>query len=153
MKGGHTRSGRVAFNAPTRATHGTKKRARHRGKVKLGSSMIVCDPPTHLTPSQRKLWAFFAPQLVAEGRLPLKARDVLAKYVIAIDVVARLNKGLKTTVPKGNEKPILTELRQWLLVSRLYESDLLLSPAAAVRAPVPDEAVDSEDQELADIIN
>ena len=115
--------------------------------------MIVCDPPTHLTPSQRKLWAFFAPQLVAEGRLPLKARDVLAKDVIAFDVVARLNKGLKTTVPKGNEKPILTELRQWLLVLRLYESDLLLSPAAAVRAPVPDEAVDSEDQELADIIN
>ena len=114
--------------------------------------MITVDPPAHLSPAQRKLWAYHAPQLVAEGRLPLKARDVLAKYCVAVDVVARLNEALTATQEDDETKPILTELRQWLMVSRLYESDLLLNPAAAVRAPAPDRSVDPEDEELAEIL-
>ena len=115
--------------------------------------LINCEPPGYLTPAQRALWAYYEPQLVAEGRLPLKARDVLAKYIIALDVVARLNEML-TKALEGDEKPVLTELRHWLMVTRLYESDLLLNPAAAIRAPkTADQPTDLEDEELADILN
>ena len=153
MRGGHPRSGRVAFDASTRALHGTRERAQHRNRG--GSTpMIVCDPPAYLTAAQRTLWEYFAPQLVAEGRLPLKTRDVLAKYVLAVDLVARLNATIFSVVEDGEKHPLLAELRQWLLLTRLYESDLLLNPAAAVRAPTPNQAPGlDEDRELDAILN
>ena len=90
----------MAFDASTRATHGTRERARHRvGRPGIGSDsdpirgkgigqpMILCDPPAYLTTAQRKLWRYYGPQLASEGRLPLKSRDTLGKYVITLNIV------------------------------------------------------------------
>ena len=154
-RGGHSRSGQAAFDDATRALHGTKERARHRTKGDFGEPMIVCDAPPHLTAVQRRIWRYYAPQLAAEGRLPLKARDTLAKYVIALDIVAKLNRKIRSVhAGKGGEKhPLLGELRHYLAITRLYESDLLLNPASAARAPKPDRPNDAEDQELDAILN
>jgi hypothetical protein len=116
--------------------------------------MITADPPPHLTASQRRIWSFYAGQLLAEGRLPMKSRDVLAKYCLAIDVVARLNRKIRRLMAGGVKHPLLGELRAWLAISRLYESDLLLNPASAVRAPQPSPPDgDAEDRELDAILN
>jgi phage terminase small subunit len=120
--------------------------------------MISVTPPPHLTASQKRIWSYYAPQLVAEGRLPLKARDVLAKYVVALDMVAKLNRKIRSVQSgkgRSEKHPLLSELRQWLNVTRLYESDLILNPAAAVRAPhtVPADTGPTEDDELNDILN
>lgn len=154
-RGGHARGGRAAFDESTRALHGTSERARHREKGDLGLPMIVCEPPPHLTGVQRRIWNYYAPQLVAEGRLPIKARDTLAKYCIALDIVGKLNRKIRSVLGKGGGErhPLLPELRYWLSIARLYESDLLLNPAAAVRAPKPDAPRDADDEELDDILN
>jgi hypothetical protein len=155
--GGHGRGGPPAFDQGTRALHGTKTRGHHRVKGGLGAPMISVAPPPHLTASQRRIWAYYAPQLVSERRLPLKARDALAKYVIALDMVAKLNRKIRS-VQAGRKNPdrhpLLGELRQWLAITRLYENDLLLNPASAVRAPVTPVSPDAgEDEELDDILN
>ena len=53
--------------------------------------------------------------------------------------------------PKPN--PRLLQLRQWVMVARAYETDLLLSPAAAIRAPKPAPSGDPEEAELDAILN
>lgn len=153
-RGGHIKSGRQPFDEAMRGLHGTKVRTRHHAKGALGEPMIVCDPPPHLTSTQRRIWRYYAPQLVAEGRLPMKARDALAKYVVALDIVAKLNRKIRSVLADGEKHPLLGELRQWLAITRLYETDLLLNPAASVRAPKPERPNDDDDdRELDDILN
>ncbi len=146
-RGGHGRVGPAAFDAARRTLHGTKTRRRHREKGAIGEPMITCDPPPHLTAQQRRIWKYYAPLLVAERRLPLKARDTLAKYVVALDMIAKLNRKIRSVLRKGNRHPLLGELRSWIALTRLYESDLLLNPAASIRAPQPDRPDDTTDDE------
>jgi phage terminase small subunit len=156
-RGGHAKSGPPVFDAGKRHLRHTKERQRHRTKGHAGMPMIVCKPPRHLTRAERAIWRYYAPVLVAEDRLTLKARDVLAKYATALVVVERL-KGqteepgyrdvvLTQTGEKAN--PLLLQLRQWVMLCRGYETDLLLNPASAVRAPRPlPPPQDDEDEEL-----
>lgn len=99
--------------------------------------MIRCDPPPGLSRAERGFWNYYAPQLQAEKRLTLKARDTLAKYCTALAIVADLRRQLTSRKKKALEDRAANrkELRQWLLASRLYENDLILNPSSAIRAP------------------
>jgi len=153
-RGGQIRSGRPVFDEATRALHSTKVRARHRTKGYAGEPMITCEPPRQLTPAQREYWDYHAPQWAAKRQLTLEERDALAKYCIGLDITYRLNRKIRSITVKGNKHPLLGELRHWLAITRLYENDLLLNPASAVRAPKPERPIgDAEDQELDDILN
>lgn len=95
-----------------------------------------CEPPDGLSGSELAFWAYYAPKLRAQRRLTLVARDVLAKYCTALAVVAELRKELAAPKIDAKEKrDARRELRQYLNVTRLYESDLILNPATAVRNP------------------
>jgi phage terminase small subunit len=130
----------VARDATRRKLRGARTRARHRDKGDLGIVAPACDPPPGLSRRERAFWQYYAPALAAERRLTIKARDVLAKYCSALAVVA----GLRTALASRKRTDIALrantrkELRQWLLAARLYENDLLLNPAASIRAPRPD---------------
>jgi phage terminase small subunit len=162
-RGGHAKSGPVAFDQAERDLRGTKTRQRHRTPSRTASrATVLCEGPPHLTEAERAQWVYYAPLLMAAERLTLEARDTLAKYCTALAIVERLKKqmaadeyrDLMITVivdGAGNEhrsakpNPLLVQLRQWVLLCRGYESDLLLSPAAAIRAPkaaAPEPAAD-----------
>jgi hypothetical protein len=159
-RGGHGKSGPAPKDAATRALHGSRTRAQHKTKGDAGAPMILCDPPPDLSKSERKFWAYYAPQLVAEGRLTLKARDTLAKYCTSLAVVAGLRKQLESKKREDvdNRSNNRKELRQWILASRLYENDLLLNPSSSIRAPkpggvdppVPNDPMDAFDDEAED---
>jgi phage terminase small subunit len=129
-------------------------RAVNRIARSLGTATDVCTAPPHLDAVERKHWRYYAPLLAAAGRLTLEARDTLAKYCSALATVVRLKEQMRapeyrdvivtTSIDSaGNEhvnakpNPLLTLFRQWLMVSRNYEADLLLSPATAIRVPAP----------------
>lgn len=170
MRGGHAKVGPVGANAKERALKGSRERAHHRRKGKAGTPMIRCDPPPHLTKPEAEHWAYYAPLLQGSQRLTLEARDTLAKYCTALATIQRLKKQMQARAYRdvmidvvidgaGNERvtakanPLLVQLRQWVMLCRGYETDLLLSPAAAVRAPRPDEGTgDSDDDALAAIL-
>jgi len=161
-RGGHSKSGPVQQNASIRALKGGRTRDRHRAKGSVGELMIVCEPPADLSKAERRYWSYYAPQLVAEGRLTLKARDVLSKYCSALAIVASLRKLLESRKREdiADRSANRKELRQWLLASRLYENDLLLNPSASIRAPkpgglppVPDDPMDAFDADDDDTIN
>lgn len=103
---------------------------------------------------EREQWAYYAPLLAASGRLTQEARDTLAKYCTGLATVIRLKAQMAepeyrdilisvTVDGAGNEhvkavpNPLLLRLEKWVALCRGYESDLLLCPAAAVRAPAP----------------
>ena len=132
--------------------------------------MIRCDPPPHLDEEEARHWAYYAPLLQGAQRLTLEARDTLAKYCTALATIVRLKRQMAADEYRdilvdividsaGNEhvsakaNPLLVQLRQWVMLCRGYETDLLLSPAAAVRAPRPDAGSgDADDDELAALL-
>jgi phage terminase small subunit len=136
-RGGHSKVGPIQQDAATRALRGSKERPQHRSKGDLGELMVTCAPPVGLSKQEQAFWNYYAPQLVAAKRLPLKARDALAKYCTALAVVADLRKHLSSRKRQDLEQRSdhRKELRQWLLASRMYENDLLLNPASLIRAP------------------
>lgn len=138
-RGGHGRTGPIAQNAAARELHGSRTRAHHRTKGDAGAAMSTCAPPPGLSRSEAAYWRYYAPQLAAEGRLTMKARDVLAKYCTALAIVASLRKQIESRKRDdvANRSSNRKELRQWLLASRLYENDLLLNPSSSIRAPKP----------------
>ena len=138
-RGGHAKTGPAIKDAATRALHGSRERPQHRTKGDAGAPMIVCAPPPGLSKAERAFWTYYAPPLAAEHRLTLKARDTLAKYCTALAVVADLRRRLasRRRADRAQRPAVLKELRQWLLASRLYENDLILNPASAIRAPKP----------------
>lgn len=139
-RGGHGKSGPIANDGAARQLHGSKLRPRHRQKGDVGTVMDVCAHPPGLTRLEMAFWNYYAPQLAAERRLTLKARDTLAKYCTALAVVSGLRKSLasRKRADIAERKTTRKELRQWLLAARLYENDLLLNPASSIRAPKPD---------------
>lgn len=141
-RGGHSKSGPIAQGEEARRLHGSRTRANHREKGAIGVAMVVCSPPPGLSKGEQAFWNYYAPQLVAERRLTMKSRDTLAKYCTALAVVSGLRRQLSSRKRTDIEERSDTrkELRQWLLASRLYENDLLLNPASAVRAPKADVA-------------
>jgi hypothetical protein len=72
---------------------------------------------------------------------------------VGLNIVARLNRQIRGVVSKGDKHALLGELRAWMALTRLYESDLLLNPASSVRAPQPPPPTDAEDEELDNILN
>lgn len=159
-RGGHGKSGPVQKDSATRTLHGSRTRQQHRKKGDVGAPMIVCDPPPDLSKAEKKFWGYYAPQLVAEGRLTMKARDTLAKYCTSLAVVASLRRQLESKKREDvdNRSSNRKELRQWILASRLYENDLLLNPSSSIRAPkpggvdppVPNDPMDDYDEDLDD---
>lgn len=145
-RGGHNKSGPVAHDAATRKLHGAQTRRQHRAKGDAGVSMMVCDRPPGLSKTELAFWDYYAPQLAAERRLTLKARDTLAKYCTALAVVSGLRASLasRKRADIAERSATRKELRQWLLAARLYENDLLLNPASSIRAPKPDVIPSSE---------
>lgn len=155
--GARPRSGPIARSAAEQRAAGGKVRARNRVSRSAGTVGAAQAPP-HLTDVERAQWGYYAPLLEKAGRLTLEARDTLAKYCTALAEIVRLKeemaaKGsdgqpvykpvmLSVTVDgAGNQhvnakpNPLGVQLRQWLMVCRGYEADLLLSPAAAIRVP------------------
>jgi len=102
--------------------------------------MLVCAAPPGCTRLERAYWNYYAPLLAAERRLTMKARDTLAKYCTALAVVTGLRRSLASRRPKeiAVRDKTRKELRQWVLAARLYENDLILNPASAIRAPKED---------------
>jgi len=152
-RGGHSKSGPVIQDAQARALRGSRERPQHRTKGDLGQPMIACDAPPGMSPAERKFWDYYAPQLVASRRLPLKARDALAKYCSALAVVADLRRRIFSSRSKAdiaNRTQNRKELRQWVLAARLYENDLLLNPSSLVRVAKPEGGGGSGGGELND---
>ena len=156
MRGGHFRVGPVAFDASTRALRGSKTRARHRTKGDVGV-LAMCEPPPHLDADERAAWTYYAPLLHAAGRLTLESRDVLAKYCAVLASVVRLKRVMAAPdyidvlVTEGRTKnqPRARAVAALAASRRTHvQTDLLLSPAAAVRAPKPAAAHGPEDVEL-----
>lgn len=139
-RGGHGRGGRAAFDVATRKLHATRTRPRHRVKGAAGAPMVVCDPPPGLSRREKAFWNYYAPALAAERRLTLKARDALATYCTARAIIADLRAALvsRKRTDLAERSATRKELRQWVLAARLYENDLLLNPASAIRAPLGD---------------
>ena len=139
-RGGHGRVGPMGQDAATRKLHGSRTRPHHRAKSGSAPSAGECQRPPGLSRLETAFWNYYAPQLAAERRLTLKARDTLAKYCTALAVVSGLRTALASrkradmAARAGNRK----ELRQWLLAARLYENDLLFNPASSIRAPQVD---------------
>jgi phage terminase small subunit len=129
----------MAQDAASRALRGSRERPHHRQKGDADAPILVCDPPPGLSKSEQTFWRYYAPQLAAERRLTLKARDTLAKYCTSLAVVADLRRALTSRKRQDVEQRsnVRKELRQWLLASRLYENDLILNPASSIRAPKP----------------
>ncbi len=105
--------------------------------------------PTGLTRDERRVWTHYATELHAAGRLTRAVQGVLASYVTALTTIARLKTQMAAPgyvdVTEDGKSPLLPELRNWIGLARLLESDLLLNPAAAVRVPsVVDDAIDDE---------
>jgi P27 family predicted phage terminase small subunit len=99
-----------------------------------------------LTEAQKVFWDYYAPLLARERRLTMKVRDSLARYCITQAMVKRLNEDLEAldrvvSFDESGERahPLVTMLRQYLQISRQYDTDLLLNPAADMRAPVAEE--------------
>lgn len=160
--GGHGRVGRAIDDAATRKLHGAETRKRHRAKesTAIPGQALVCDPPPALSKPEREFWDYYAPLLAAERRLDRKTRDTLAKYCSGLAVVASLRAALFSRKKADLETRSANrkELRQWVLALRLYENDLVLNPASAIRAPKvdvpppidPEVAPDSFDREFDD---
>lgn len=147
MRGGHSRSGPLQKSAAERALTGAKERPRHRTPKSPGTTPVnadACPPPPHLTAAEKVQWRYHAPLLHEAGRLTLEARDVLAKYCTVLATVTRLKRQMAKRTYSDvvidaagalRANPVLVQLRQWVMVARAYESDLLLNPASALRAP------------------
>ena len=138
MRGGHGRGGPTVFDASTRALRGTRERLRHRTKGVAGAVVGACEPPAGLDGPELAAWSYYAPLLAASGRLTAEARDALGSYCTTVAAIGQLKRAASASRKRiaGPERSaIRRELRQWIQVGRLLESDLLLSPAAAVRAP------------------
>jgi hypothetical protein len=136
-RGGHSRVGPPASDAATRAVRGAETRRRHRIKGDAGAARDAshdCDPPKGLDRLERNYWNYYAARM---PYLPASARDALSKYCTALATIARL-KGL---IASRKPADVLLrdarrkDLRQWILGSRLYETDLILTPASSIRAP------------------
>jgi phage terminase small subunit len=97
----------------------------------------VCQPPADLSAAEAEFWQYYAPTLAAAGRLNPEVRDTLAKYCTVLTIVANLRQQLGSLAPMdaGGQSAFRKELRQWLSLSRLYETDLLLNPASSTRTP------------------
>jgi len=150
-RGGHPRSGPRAKSKKEREESGARTR-RHHTKVDrvLGEAAAQrdapasrVDPPPMLTETQRAFWDYYAPLLAKERRLTMKVRDSLARYCITQAMVKRLNEDVEAldtilVLEESGERvhPMVTTLRQFLQISRQYDTDLLLNPAADLRAPV-----------------
>lgn len=149
-RGGHPRSGPRAKSKKEREESGARTR-RHHAKVDrvLGGKDVVdapspsVEPPPMLTETQQEFWRYYAPLLAKERRLTLKVRDALARYCITQAMVKRLNEDIESldtilVLEESGERvhPMVTTLRQFLQISRQYDTDLLLNPAADLRAPV-----------------
>lgn len=157
-RGGHSRSGPRAKSKAERAATGARTR-KHHAKVDrvLGdqgaASTAPADdvqPPPMLTEEQRTFWDYYAPLLARERRLTLKVRDTLARYCITQAMVKRLNADLEAldsvlVLEEAGERmhPMVTALRQFLQISRQYDTDLLLNPAADVRAPAGEDPTEA----------
>jgi phage terminase small subunit len=153
-RGGHSRSGPRAKAAAERKERGARTRPHHAKVDRLGAAaadssstpkVSVPKPPPHLTEKQQEFWTYYAPLLAAERRITLKTRDVLARYCIAQAMVKRINEDLEaldallvldSVTLTEKVHPLVTTLRQFMQLSRQYDTDLLLNPAADVRAPV-----------------
>lgn len=150
-RGGHPRSGPRAKTKKEREVSGARTR-RHHAKVDrvLGAGATTdraaapdVQPPPMLTDAQCEFWAYYAPLLAKERRLTMKVRDALARYCITQAMVKRLNEDVEgldsiLVLEESGERvhPMVTTLRQFLQISRQYDTDLLLNPAADLRAPV-----------------
>lgn len=133
-RGGHSRSGPLQADAFTRSLHAAPTRSRHRRTASLAGVAGAVRPPAGLTPAELRYWKHYAPVLRASRRFTPASRDCLAKYCTVLAVVAELRATLVDPDPAAR-RDARKELRQWLLVGRLYESDLTLNPASALRAP------------------
>lgn len=139
-RGGHSRVGPPAADAATRAVRGAETRRRHRIKGDASSSSSArdashdCTPPKGLDRLERNYWNYYAARM---PYLPASARDALSKYCTALATIARL----KALIASRKPADVLLrdarrkDLRQWILGSRLYETDLILTPASSIRAP------------------
>jgi hypothetical protein len=139
-RGGHSRVGPLPADAATRQLYGSRTRPQHRRVDPIvGDAAPDTTPPADLSDAERAYWSFYAAALVEARRFTPTCRDALAKYCVALAVIAELRQALvsRRRADRTARRETLRELRQWLLAARLIENDLLLSPAAALRAPQP----------------
>lgn len=94
------------------------------------------EPPDGLNELELKFWKHYAPGLRAQRRLTMLARDTLAGYCSALAIIAELRLEMADkSLSRKDRSAARKELRQYLSVKRLYESDLLINPATAARVP------------------
>ena len=93
---------------------------------------------------ERTFWAYYAKVLLDADRFTAAARDALSKYCVSLAVVADLRQQLLDASDPAAQRDTRRELRQWLALTRLIESDLVFAPAAALRAPAPEPSLDAD---------
>lgn len=89
-------------------------------------------PPKFLTLEERKIWKFYAPLLAKRGFQSF-SHEVLARYCTCVVLVRKAREGAMSN-------PDL--IKEWRLLNaqaRYLENDLMLGPAAALRAPAVQE--------------
>lgn len=138
MKGGHSRSGPLALDESARRRRSARRRSHVAAAVP--NAATSCQEPAGLTPQEHEFWTYYAGELGSAGRLRPTTQGVLAAYCTASATIARLRRqiaaaGYCDVDQQGVKSALLPELRHWLNLARLLESDLLLSPASAMRAP------------------
>ena len=129
----------MAHNPATRKLRSGRTRRPSSVRGDAGLLVDTCAPPPDLSRKETVFWNYYVGLLAAERRLTKKVRDGLAKYCTSLAIVAELRVELaaKTRTAVARRAETRKELRQWLLVGRLLENDLLLNPASSARAPVP----------------
>ena len=137
-RGAHSRSGPLAQNAQQRSLHGSRIRPQHRRPApRADQAPVDVSPPSDLSPAECHFWTYYVQVLVDADRFTAAARDALSKYCTALAVVADLRQQLASP-DSAARRDARRELRQWVALTRLIESDLLFAPAAALRVPAPE---------------
>ena len=119
----------------------------HVGNAAPSKGLNACSAPSDLSAAERVYWDYFAAQIAGYGRLSAATRGVLTAYCTSQATIARLRNqiakdGHCDVSEFGTKSALLPELREWIHLARLLESDLLLSPASIMRAPQSPEALD-----------
>jgi hypothetical protein len=135
-RGGHGRSGPLPADAATRQLYSSRTTPR-RAVDRTANVLADTTPPSDLSDVERQFWTYYAAALVEARRFTSTCRDSLAKYCTALAVIAELRAAVASQrrADRKAKRENLRELRQWLLAARLIENDLMVTPAAALRAP------------------
>ena len=124
--------------------HGRGGPPKDNAAAQLRDRITDLAPPADLSPAAAVHWRYYAAVLADRDLWTASARDTLRLYCEALALRDRLSAALEAAPSlvvigadgNGRPHPLISQLRAVRMECRQHASDLCLSPAAALRAPV-----------------